>query len=371
MTLFQLTLKNLARRRMRTTLTILGIGLGIGAVVALLGMAWGLSNSWKDAYKARKTDLVLRRAGSGIMAQPFEEKILTTVRQSSGVEGAAGLLTEVVSVEDVPMLVLSGREWGSYLWENLEIISGRLPSGPDEKAVVLGKLAAEMLQKKPGDTVTLETDDFLVAGIVDGRAVVENGSVLLSLGRLQELMSKQGQINFINVRLSAKAKGDIRNIAEKLEQAVPACRVDIADDVVANNDGVKTFEAMNWGTSVIAILVGSFGVMNTMFMSVFERSHEIGVLIALGWRRWRILRMILWESLTLCVAAGFFGILSGIAILKLLAMSPWMQGRLEPHISLELLGLAMGLSIAVGIVSGIYPALHCTRINPSLAIRQA
>jgi putative ABC transport system permease protein len=146
--------------------------------------------------------------------------------------------------------------------------------------------------------------------------------------------------------------------------------VDIADEVLSQSDGVKTFKAMNWGTSIIALLVGTFGVMNTMFMSVFERTREIGILLALGWKRSRILRMILLESVALCFAAGLFGIIAGVLLLKILAVMPWMQGRIEPQITAELLTLALGLAIAVGVASGLYPALHCTRINPSLAIRQ-
>jgi putative ABC transport system permease protein len=369
MTLFQLTVKNLSRRRVRTLLTIMGIGLGIGAVVALLGLAWGLEASWSDAYKARKTDLVVRRSGGGLIAQPFSQDATRTVRGIPGVSTAANLLTEVLSIEDVPMLVVSGREWQTFLWNNLKLVEGRLPRDADEKAIVLGTLAAEMLEKKPGDRVTIEIDEFEVVGIVDGGAVVENGALILSLSLLQSLMQKDGMVNFINVQLDPAAR-DPHTIAQVIQRQIPGCRVDIADEMLAQNDGVKTFKAMNWGTSIIALLVGTFGVMNTMFMSVSERTREIGILLALGWKRSRILRMILLESVTLCFAAGIVGILAGVLMLKILAIMPWMQGRIEPQINGELLGLALGLAIAVGVASGLYPAFHCTRINPSLAIRQ-
>ena len=369
MTLLQLTLKNLGRRRVRTLLTVLGIGLGIGAVVALLGLAWGLEASWTDAYKARKTDLVVRRSGGGLVAQPFPQSTAEAVRTLPGVRSTACLLTEILSIENVPMMVVSGREWNSFLWENLKLVSGRLPRDDQEKAVVLGTLAAEMLEKKPGDRLTIEIDEFEIVGLVDGGAVVENGAVMIALPQLQTLMQKGDSVNFINVRLDPQAR-DPHTIAQALQQQIPGCRVDIADDVLSQSDGVKTFKAMNWATSIIALLVGTFGVMNTMFMSVFERTREIGILLALGWRRARILRLILLESVALCLSAGIFGILAGIALLKLLAIMPWMQGRIEPQINAELLSLALVLAVAVGVASGLYPALHCTRINPSLAIRQ-
>jgi putative ABC transport system permease protein len=369
MTLLQLTLKNLSRRRVRTALTIMGIGLGIGAVVALLGLAWGLEASWTDAYKVRKTDLVVRRSGGGLIAQPFPDSASEQVAQIPGVSHVASLLTEVLSIESVPMMVVSGRQWQSFLWENLKIVSGRLPKDATEKVVVLGTLAAEMLEKKPGDKITIEIDEFEVVGIADGGAVVENGAIMISLPLLQDIMQKDKMVNFINVRLDPKSR-DPHTVSQVIQQHIPGCRVDIADEVLSQSDGVKTFKAMNWGTSIIALLVGTFGVMNTMFMSVFERTREIGILLALGWKRSRILRMILLESVTLCFAAGIVGIVAGIALLKILTLMPWMQGRIEPQITVELLSLALGLAIAVGVASGLYPALHCTRINPSLAIRQ-
>ena len=370
MTLLHFTLKNLLRRPTRTILTIGGIGLGIGAVVALLGLAWGLGESWSDAYKARRTDLVVRKTGGGFLAQPFPDNLVENVRKTPGVAAAGNLLTEILSIEEVPTMVVSGREWGSFLWDSLELIDGKLPATGEEKSVVLGKLAAEMLEKKVGDTLTIEVEDFKVAAVVDGKAVVENGAIIMSLPLLQEVTGKTGQVNFINIRLDHKGE-DPHAVAKLIEQQISGCRVDIADEVLANNDGVKTFEAMNWGTSAIAILVGTFGVMNTMFMSVFERSREIGILIALGWKRSRILRMIVWESVALCVAAGVFGIIAGMGLLKVLAVTPWMQGRLAPHFGWDLVGLAMGLAVVVGLASGFFPALHCTKINPSLAIRSA
>jgi putative ABC transport system permease protein len=367
MTLLQFTVKNLLRRPTRTLLTVLGIGVGIGAVVALLGLARGLSQSWDDAYKARGTDIVVRK-GSGLQAQPFDATAIDALRSLGGIDAATNLLVETVSVEEVPLMVVSGREWGSYLWDKLTLIDGRKPKDANERAVVLGTLAVESLGKKIGDTVTIETDDFTVVGVADGKAFVENGSIFMSLPLLQAVMGKEGKTNFINIRLRDAQQAD--TVVQEVRTTLPGYRVDLARDVTSSNDGVKTFEAMNWGTSAIALLVGTFGVMNTMFMSVFERTREIGILIALGWRRWRILRMIVFESVTLCFGAGLLGIVLGVGLLKILAITPWMSGKLEPYIGADYLGFALVLSVTVGLVSGVYPAWHCTKINPSEALRQ-
>lgn len=367
MTLVDFTLKNLVRRPIRTVLTVMGIGVGIGAVVALLGLARGLSQSWDDAYKARGTDLVVRK-GSGLQAQPFDENAIESLRDLEGVDAASNLIVETLSIEEVPLMVVSGRPWGSYLWDSLLITKGRMPNDANERAVVLGLLAAESLNKKPGDTVNIEGEDFAVCGIADGKAFVENGSIFIDLAHLQRVMQKEGKVNFINVRL--KKGSNEQTVLNAMRGVLPGYRIDTAHDVTARNDGVKTFEAMNWATSLVALLVGTFGVMNTMFMSVFERTREIGILIALGWRRARILRMIVFESIALCFGAGLLGVVFGVVLLKVLAITPWMSGKLQPYIGLDLVGLAMALSVVVGLLSGLYPAWHCTKINPSEALRQ-
>jgi putative ABC transport system permease protein len=366
MTLLDFTIKNLLRRPIRTVLTVMGIGVGIGAVVALLGLAHGFSTSWNDAYLARGTDLVVRK-GTGLQAQPFDGKATQEVRQIPGVEAATNMLVETLSIEEVPLMVVSGREWGSYLWDAFTIIDGRKPKDAEEHAIVLGKLAAESLKKKPGDTVIIETEEFTVSGIADGKAFVENGSIFIEIGHLQRVMQKEGKVNFVNIRVSIGSS--IPDVQKAVQEQFIGYRVDTGHDVMANNDGVKAIEAMNWGTSAIALLVGTFGVMNTMFMSVFERTREIGILIALGWRRARILRMIVFESVTLCAGAGVLGVIFGIVLLKVLSLTPLMSGKLEPYVGLDLIAFALSLSIVVGLLSGLYPALHCTKINPSSALR--
>jgi putative ABC transport system permease protein len=203
---------------------------------------------------------------------------------------------------------------------------------------------------------------------VDGKAIVENGSIFMNLPQLQQLMQKEGKVNFINLRVLPGADTD--KLAEQLKAKLKDFRVETTKEMAESNDLVKALQAMNWGTSLVALLVGTFGVMNTMFMSVFERTKELGILIALGWRRSRILRMILCESVVLCAAAGVVGVVLGIALVKVLAVTPWMSGKLEPYTGWDLAAFAFGLSLLVGLFSGLYPAFHCTRINPSAALRQ-
>jgi putative ABC transport system permease protein len=126
---------------------------------------------------------------------------------------------------------------------------------------------------------------------------------------------------------------------------------------------------MSWGTSLLAILVGVLGVMNTMLMTVFERTHEICVLLAVGWKRGRVMRMILYESALLGLFGGIVGVGLGVLGVKLLTETPAMRGLLQPDLGIPLLGLSVLIAVAVGIVSGLYPAWRSSRLTPSLALQ--
>jgi putative ABC transport system permease protein len=126
---------------------------------------------------------------------------------------------------------------------------------------------------------------------------------------------------------------------------------------------------MSWGTSLLALLVGILGVMNTMLMTVFERTHEICVLLAIGWTRGRIIRMILYESALLGFFGGVIGVTLGVIGVRLLGETPAIRGLLQPDLGLPLIGLSVVIAVVVGIVSGLYPAWRSARLTPSLALQ--
>src|SRR6266480_3114742 len=117
-----------------------------------------------------------------------------------GVAATCMILVDLMSVENAELMIVSGREWGCFAWENLKLVSGRMPKDQMERAVLLGTTAADVLKKKVGDTVQIETEELTVVGIVEGGAFVENGSIILSLPLLQQITGNQDKISAIDVR---------------------------------------------------------------------------------------------------------------------------------------------------------------------------
>ena len=369
MTFLSIVTRGLLRRPVRTALTLVGISLGIAAVVALVGLSEGFEKSWQSGLKVRGTDIVVSNMGGAMVPKPFSPTIRDRVAKIPQVAETCMLMVELMSVEEAEMIMVSAREWGGFTWDNLEILSGRLPNDATEQAAVLGQTAAEVLKKKVGDTLQIEATELTVVGIVNGGALVEDGSIILALPVLQTIMSSEDKINVVDVRaVPGLTEEQLDDLSKRITDAIPEIRAVSVAHHFNNSQGFKMIRAMSWGTSLLAVLVGVLGVMNTMLMTVFERKQEICVLLAIGWKRGRIVRMVLLESAILGFAGGICGILLGVAGVKAMQSTPAIRGLLEADLGAPLLLTALLISVLVGVLSGLYPAWRSSRLNPAAAL---
>ncbi len=370
MTFFTIIVRGLWRRPVRTGLTLVGISIGIAAVVALVGISRGFEQSWAMGMKARGTDIVVSNMGSALAPKPFSSSVRDHIASIPGVAATCAIFVDLTSIEDSSMMVVSAREWGGFSWKNLKLLSGRMPNDSMESAVVLGQNAAEVLKKKIGDTVQIEAKELSVVGIVDGGALVENGSVILSLPLYQEISGNEGKINIIDIRATpGMTAEEVKSLCAKINTLIPEARAMPAGDNVGNSQAYRFISAMSWGTSLLAVIVGVLGVMNTMLMTVFERKQEICILLAIGWKRSRIIRMVLLESAMLGFLGGIGGVIIGTVGVKILETLPAIHGLLEPDLSARLMVISVAIAVIVGVLSGLYPAWRSSRLTPSLAMQ--
>jgi putative ABC transport system permease protein len=370
MTFFTIVFRSLTRRPVRTCLTLFGISIGIAAVVTLVGMAWGYEKGVTNQLDAVGADVVVSNMSGGLMPKVFDESLLEKVAVLPRVVKATSILMQMLSVEDAPIMMISGREWGGFAWSRMTVVEGRMPKDGSEKAVVLGTLAAEVLKKKVGDTVQIEVEELPVVGIVDGQALMENGTIFLSLKVMQEVTGNEGKINFLNIRVPPNtSKAEIALLCRDIKGIFPEGRAMVASQVVGTSQGFRVIRAISWSTSLLAIIVGVLGVMNTMLMTVFERTHEIGILLAVGWRRRRIVSMVLCESALLGLLGGIVGVGLGVLGLVTLGSSPGVRGFIEPDLNPTLMLISIAISVVVGVISGLYPAWRSSRLTPSLALQ--
>src|SRR5207248_7796617 len=133
MTFLNVVTRGLQRRPMRTGLTLLGIAVGIAAVVTLIGMSRGFITSWTAGMKSRGTDIVVHNMRGSLTPQPFPASTRDRIAHLPGVAGTCNILVNLMSVETAELMILSGREWGGFAWDNLKLVSGRMPNDQMEK----------------------------------------------------------------------------------------------------------------------------------------------------------------------------------------------------------------------------------------------
>ena len=369
MTFFSLTLKNLARRRFRTALTISALATAVAAVVALLAVADGFTDSFAKIYQSHRVDLVVSRTGTADrLSSTVEETFVDEIAQAAGVQSAAGVLLETLSLEDqqiygIPAMGMLTETW---LMDDYEF-DQRLDQ-PPTAAIYLGENLAERAGLSTGDPVNLFGDPFTVAGVFRSTSVWESGSMILPLGQLQNLAGRDGSVTYVNVRLHPDADGEAAIGA--IESIDPKLTALATQEFVDTDTRLRLAGAMAWMTSVIAILVGSIGTLNTMMTSVIERTGEIGLLRATGWPASKIVRLILAESTLLAAASVLLGTAGAVVLLQMVAANPAAAGLIAPAVTPAVLIRGAAIGLLIGWFGALLPAFRAARMQPAEALRQ-
>ena len=363
--------KNLWRRRLRTSLTLCGIGMAIGAFVALVGFSRAFEQEWLRIYTSSGTDIdVVEKT---FLNTSVDEALAPRLRAVPVVDRAEPMMYNIMDLTPEINAIVFGWQADSYEFNSLTFTSGgRFHDGKPE--IILGEMLARNLNKKVGETVEMQGSGFLVTGIYHGGSGLEAAAVIMPLDQLQQISSLQGKVSSFHVRLRPTPAGESREHYLKraqalIEAALPGLNAAPAAEYAANNQFVTLAKAIAWGTSSIALLMGILGIANTMAMSVFERTREIGILRALGWKSWRILLLIQTEAVALGIGGGFIGIVFGWGVLRLLAALPQTASIVSASLSPFYLFQALGVAVLSGLAAGAYPAWRAAHLSPVEALR--
>ena len=363
--------KNLWRRRLRTLLTLWGIGMAIGAFVALVGFSRSFEHEWLRLYSSSGTDIaVVEKAFLNTSVDASLEGKLAAVPVVAQV---SPMIFNVIDLTPEVNALVFGWRANSYEFGSLTFQSGQhFEDGKPE--VIIGDALATMLNKKVGESLDIQGSTFNVSGIYHGGTALEAGAVIMPLDQLQQLSNLQGKVSGFHVRLRPAPPGEapdhyLKRAQNEIEAALPGLNAQLASERASNNQFVALAHAVAWGTSSIALLMGVLGIANTMAMSVFERTREIGILRAIGWKSGRIVLLIETEAVVLGFAGGILGLFFGWGSLRLLSMLPQTASIVSSSLDAGHLLKALGLSILSGILAGAYPAWRGSHLSPVEAIR--
>ena len=370
-----LPFRNVLRRPLRSCLTLFAVALAISAVVALVGVSTGFKRSFLKFYQESNIDLLVVRTGSARrLTSTMEESLADKILAVPGVTQVIPNLVDVVSFPDEGLYVVpvSGLVPETLFFERLEVLNGRKLRKDDGQAVMLGVTLAESLGKTTGDQLEVVEDEiFEIVGVYESRNVFENGSMITSISELQRLMGRASQVTgfcvFTDSSTDTEALDRIARQIEDVEQGISARST---RDHVESLSEIQLAVAMAWLTSTVAVMIGTAGMLNTMFMSIHERTLEIGVLRAVGWSPLRVIGMILLEAVILSIVGAVVGIGAAVIIVKLLTKMPAVNGLIEGQISPAVVWQALIIAVLVGLIGGLLPAIRASRLSPNEALRR-
>jgi len=189
----------------------------------------------------------------------------------------------------------------------------------------------------------------------------------MSLNTLQNLTSNDGKVSDIAVKATDNA--NVTTVSQAIQNAYPnqLTATTAADQANRVNQSLGFVNTASTAISLLAIVIGGIGIINVMIMSVYERTREIGVLKAVGWRSSRILTMILGESIILTLTAAVVGIVVGVVGVEVLLAV--IGSSFTAELTVNILLRALGIAFLVGLIGGLYPAYRASRLAPTEALR--
>lgn len=365
---FSLIARNIWARRTRSLLTILGISISITVVIAAFALATNLRDELGVTAQITQADLLATRRGlAGPTGSSIPESCIQDIAGYEGVRRTTGFLLTTVSLSQISSFNLFGViPEDSDLYFSQQQLDGVFIQNSGE--IALGKLAQDSLNLPVGSTLELETGEkFRVVGIYETGNVYLDSGAIITLKEAQELAGREGKVTTIAIYLTDNADKD--SIIGQIEANWRYLEVKTAPRFLETSATVGSANAMAWVLSVIAVIMGGIGVVNTMSMSVSERTREIGILKAVGWSQFRVLRMILSESLLLSLVGFGVGCLLGMGVIWVITSLPSVQGYISPSFSGDAFLIGLVVALLLGFLGGVFFAYKASRLSPTEALR--
>jgi putative ABC transport system permease protein len=384
-------LRNLGRRKLRTSLTILGITIGIWALVVFGSMANKINALVAGGSQFYEGKVTASAKGGGMgFSSPIDISAATRIAGLDGVDvvvpGVSMLMSDDVSgmsmsMPDMIRGQVAGADEGRESFP-MSYASGRALTPADEGAsvVVLGSDIARQYGTRVGDTFALRGEPFQVVGILEPTLTAPDTTVVVPLEAAQRLYIRTlPKLVAANLDPSTVATGftiyptagaDPEAIASEIRASTPDLEPMTARDFDSQiGSATSILNSILVGIALISLAVGGLSVINTMAMSVAERTREIGIKRAIGGGRFRIIRELVTESALI----GFLGGATGLALGALLVTVANEAGRSSGTVLFQLTTgtalTAIGFSTVLGALAGLIPAMHAARLDPVTALR--
>ncbi len=386
--LYQIVTKDVMRRKRRVLYATLGVVIGTMTVVGILTIAMaGKARIYSqlEKYGANLTivpaisniDMKLGNLSLGTLTvgeNYISEGKLADIRKIADdkIKEALGIKTDDSIATIAPKLYVQTQIRGASVmvvgidppaeqaiktwWA---VRQGQYLDGGDQALV--GALTAELLKLKNGDTITLNSREITVSGILEETGSNEDYQVFVPIGTLQKAFDKNGLISSIDIRALCNAC-PVEIIADSINQSIPGVRAVAVKQIADSEMGMlERINKLMVALAGITLAVGCLGVVNTMMSSVHERTQDIGIMKAVGASRNQIIKIFIYEAIIIGIVGGILGY--AVGTLLAYVIGPVIFEGTSINLVPMYFPLSLTLAILIAIIATIYPALHATRIK--------
>jgi len=375
--LIKVSFLNIFRRKNRTILALLGIIIGIASLVILVSVVDGIYKETSDTIGKLQGIIVYKKDAISPVFDTINTSYENKLKSIAGIKKVIPEVVKLIGTIDKKQTTFGGPtnsynivgiapEDAKYSLdaEALDnIIKGQALKSSDSKQILIPKKIADDYVKVPGSKIDLDGEKFTIKGVFESKTSKEESTIFGTLEDVKDVFNiPQDRVTmFIVVPLNPD---DAKRISDLIEFKYPELQAmgqqELVDQVGSIVNNLKILVII---ISIIAAIVAGIGVINTMLMSVMERTKEIGTLKAVGWTKEEIIIMIVFESTFIGIIGGILGILLGY-------MGSFFLGYYAPtYIYLSLIIESFLFAVALGFIGGFYPAWIAAKLDPIEALR--
>ena len=383
MNLNSIAMKNLLRRKGKAAFVLAGLVIGVSTVVGIISYLEAMSNDINhklEKYGAnililpRTENLALSYGGLSLGGVSFEMKEIhqadlarvDTIKNSRNIAALGPLVLGVANVGQHKVLMAGVDFKAAAILKPWWKLQGNLP---EADGIILGAEAARVLNLEIGSRLEINNHNLAVAGILQPTGSQDDQLIFTRLATAQTVFDKQGQVSMAEVAALCK-DCPIDAMVQQISAVLPDAKVMAIQQVVKSRmETLAQFKKFSYGISMVILLIGSLVVLVTMMGSVRERTDEIGIFRAIGFRKRHVMRIVFMEAAVVSGLAGIIGYFAGFGATRAaLAVFSESHSEIVPF-SWELAGAAFVIALAVGLLSSAYPAFMASRLDPNEALR--
>ena len=383
MKLHNISFNNLNRRKGKMIFLVLGLFIGIATIVTLMSITESMSRDIEDRLDQFGANIVMvpksenlslsyggvSMGGVNYKTVEFDEARIPdirTIKNSNNLGMVAPKVLGAASVKGRDILLMGVDFETELALKNWWQFEGALPEQPND--ILIGSQTAATFNLSVGDTLELGKETFTIASILKPTGASEDGIIIGDLHAFQKVLGKEGKVSMVEIAAFCR-DCPITELVLQIAEKFPDAKVTaIRQAFMSKMQSIEMFKSFSYGIAILVIFIGSLLVFVTMMGSVNERTREIGIFRAIGFRRGHVMQIILLEAMVVGLVGGILGYLGGNAI-AYTAMPLVIQDGSFAGFNYNLGGVAVLLSIALSLIASLYPAQKASKLDPSEALR--